>query len=571
MKSFLKLLPFIRPQWKLLLIAGLLAIPLSAIRSSPALLVKYLTDDVLVQKDLRALNILTLAVIALYVVNLFARFGQAYLARVANERVMRDIREKLFSHYLGLSSAFFTESSVGKLISRVTNDVFYISQGTINLVNLVRDAITFLGVFGYAARLNLKLLAITLVIGPALAWLGKRSGKLMKGYALRMQEANGWVYSTLQEAFTGFKVVKAFALEKFAFGRFKERNDQYVTYALKAAKVEEIGGPSVELMGAVAGALILYIGGRDVIAGRLTPGELVSFFTCFFLLINPVRNLADLNMKLNQAGASADRVHETLSLRSDIIEIPGAKPLPPFRDAIEFQNVSFRYNAELPWVFRNISFKVPRGHTIAFVGASGQGKSTLVNLLPRFYDPVEGKILIDGQETRQLNLASLRSQIAVVTQDVFLFNDTIYNNVASGRAGATREEVLEALNAAQALSFINKLPEGLETSVGDRGQRLSGGERQRISIARAILRNSPILVLDEATSSLDSESEKAVQIALEKLMEGRTTLVIAHRLSTIKHAEQILVLSHGLIKEEGTHDELMRRAGEYAKFYALLA
>lgn len=571
MKSFWKLLPFFRPQWKLLLGSALLAIPLSAVRFSPAPLIKYMEDEILVKKNEKMLVLLPLAIVGIYLVNVVVRFANAYMARVANERIMRDIREKLFDHYLGLSSSFFNESSVGKLISRVTNDVFYVSQGTINLVNLIRDAVTFVALSVYAIKLNAKLLGITLVVAPALTWLGKRSATLMKGYALKMQEANGWVYSSLQEAFSGFKVVKAFSLEKMAFRRFKEKNDDFVVYALKAARVEEIGGPTVELMSAVAIALILYVGGRDVIHGRLSPGDLLAFFTCFGLMINPVRNLNDVNMKLSQAGASADRIDETLSIRSDIQESPTARDLQTFNDSIEFKGVSFRYSAELPWIFRDLNFTVKRGQTIAIVGGSGQGKSTIVNLVPRFYDPVEGKVLIDGKDIHGLTLKSLRSQIGVVTQDVFLFNDTILSNVAAGRPGATKAEVMEALKAAQATSFLEKLPQGIDTVVGDRGQKLSGGERQRISIARAILRNSPILVLDEATSSLDSESEKAVQVALEKLMQGRTTLVIAHRLSTIKHADQILVLSGGGIVESGTHDELMRKAGEYARFYALLA
>jgi subfamily B ATP-binding cassette protein MsbA len=386
-----------------------------------------------------------------------------------------------------------------------------------------------------------------------------------------MQESNGWVYSVLQEAFSGFKVVKAFALEKFAFKRFKERNDEYVKFALKAARVEEIGGPSVELMGAIAGAIILYVGGRDVIQGRLSSGELLAFFACFGLMFAPLRNLNDINMKLSQAGASADRIDETLKIMSDVREAPEAVDLPTFQTAIEYKNAGFRYGAELPWVFREISFKIERGQTLAIVGASGQGKSTLVNLLPRFYDPVEGQVIVDGRDVSRVTLTSLRSQIAVVTQDVFLFNDTIFHNLAAGHPGISREQVAGALEAAQAMPFVERMPEGIDTVIGDRGQKLSGGERQRLSIARAILKNAPILVLDEATSSLDSESEKAVQAALERLMVGRTTLVIAHRLSTIKNANQILVLAEGRIQESGTHDELMRRNGDYARFYALLS
>lgn len=572
MKSFLKILPFIKPQWKLILASALLSIPMSLVGTSPAFLVKYLIDNILVNKpkDARIILAFSGAIVGIYVINMIVRFLFGYCSRLANETVMRNIRERLFWHYLSMSSSFFTESSIGGLMSRVMSDVAYVSQYIINLSMYLKQVFTLIGVFAYAAYLNPKLLGVTVLVTPALSWLSTRSGKLMKGYANEMQKSNGQVFSSLQEAFGGFRVIKSFCLEKFAFDRFKFRNDSYVRYALKAARVEEVVAPTVELMGALSIALVIYVGGRDVVHGRLSAGDLSAFFACFALMINPIRVFNDLNMKFSQAAAAADRIDEVLVLESPIQETPDATELPLHKGQLEFRKVGFRYEESHPWVFRDVSFQVSKGKTVALVGASGQGKSTLVSLVPRFYDPQEGQVLIDGIDIKGVTLESLRKQIALVNQDVFLFNESIYDNIASGHLGATKDEIEDAARAAHAYDFIQALPDGFQTIVGERGQRLSGGERQRISIARALLKNAPLLILDEATSSLDSASERAVQSALEHLMEGRTTLVVAHRLSTIRHSHEILVFADGKIAERGQHQELMEMRGAYARFHALL-
>ncbi len=581
MRSLLKLYPFLRPQLKLILIAGFFAIPLAGVRSSPPILLKYLQDEVLVKKDERMLLLLPLAIVGIFLINLVVRYFSTFCSRLATERILQSIRVKLFDHYLSLSASFFSDSSTGRLISRVTNDVFYVSQGTINLINLIRDLVTFLCLFFYAIHLNWKLLSLCLFVAPILSWLGSRAGRLMKSYALHMQDANGALVGILQESFSGFRVVKAYALEALAVKRFTDANNTYVRNALRAARVEEAVGPTVELTSAIAIALIIYVGGHDVLAGKLSPGDLMAFFACFGLMINPVRNLNDINLKLNLAAASAERIFETLALKTDILE--SANPMDKVLQyplSVKFSDVSFRYSksgcdavhseTDSAYLLKNISFEVPAGKVVAIVGASGQGKSTLLNLVPRLYDCNEGAVLVGGVDVRELSFASLRSQIAMVTQDVFLFNDTVLENVRVARPNATEGEIRAALAAAQALGFVERLPLKELTVVGDRGQKLSGGERQRLSIARAILKQAPILLLDEATSSLDSESEKAVQAGLEQLMNGKTTIVVAHRLSTIREADEILVVSNGSIVERGTHQVLLGLGGEYSRFYGLL-
>ena len=568
MRSLKKLLPYLKPYFWYIFASVLLAIPLSAIRLGPAPIVRYMIDEILVRKETSKLIYFPVLLIGIYLINFVIRFAHYFLLRVVIVRVNQALKNQIFSHLLGLSADYFTRQSTGALISRTSLDPQHIDGGLSCINVMIREPITLLFLFGYAIHLNWKLTVMTLIIVPALGWLFSKTGKLLKGYVTRIQEINAELLSTLQESFSGIRVVKTFRLEQYVYQKFTEKNERFAHFLLKTSRVEEAAHPMVELLTALALAPIIYFGGHQVIEGKMTAGDLFAFFTAFGMMMNPIRMMNDVNIKVHQAAGACDRIFELLEWKSHLVEKPQPKPLKNLTERIEFQDVSFAYpDAPQRNVLHRVSFQVPRGKAVALVGASGAGKSSLVSLIPRIFDVTEGSIRMDGVDLKEFSLADLRSTIAVVSQDVFLFNDTIEENIRCGRLDATFDEIRDAAKRAYALEFIEQLPQGFQTRIGDRGQKLSGGERQRLSIARAFLRHSPILILDEATSSLDSQSEKAVQQALEKLMENRTTLMIAHRLSTIRQAHQILVLKDGEIVERGTHDELIRLHGVYFKFH----
>jgi subfamily B ATP-binding cassette protein MsbA len=446
-----------------------------------------------------------------------------------------------------------------------------IIDGGISMINvLVREPITFIVLFVYALKLNWRLTLITLLIFPPLAWVFSVTGRNLKRYIHKMNEENGRQYATLQESFTGFRIVKIFRLEEYVRSKFQERSGNFAATHKKTAILEEASHPMVELLSAFVIAAVIFYGGVQVLSGKMTPGDLMAFFVTFGLLQNPIRQMNEVNIKLNQAAGACERVFEIFDWKSRLRETPNPLTLNHFEREIKIDHVTFAYpDSPERQVLKNVSFTAKKGSITALVGASGAGKSSMVSLLPRIFDVTEGKIEIDGHDIRDYKLDDLRKQIAVVSQDVFLFNDTIEENIRCGKLNATHEEIMEAARRAHALDFIDKLPEGMKTVIGDRGQKLSGGERQRLSIARAFLREAPILILDEATSSLDSASERAVQVALEELMVNRTTLVIAHRLSTIRNADQILVMREGEVVERGTHQSLLDSNGEYARLHGL--
>ena len=564
--SLKSLKPYILPYKNWLFFSFGMAIPLALLRNSQLVFVKYFVDEILTKKDASKLLLIPLGIIGINILNLVVRFFHYYALRIVVVNVNQRVRERVYEHMLSLSTDFFTEQKAGTFLSRVTADPWHLDQGIASLTVLVREPISFVVLLGYALYKSWKLTLLTFVITPLLAYLFSNTGKYIKRKILEYQEQNGESYSIVQEAISGIRIIHLFNLENTMLKRFSDQMTIITRLLLKISKMEEIASPLVELITAIAIALILYFGGRSVLNGEMTSGDLIAFFTAFGLMINPVRQVSDVNSKINFAAAAMERINEFLAWEPKIKSKPGAIAIQKIERSVKFNHMSFSYpDSPGRKVLNDVSFTLPLGKTVALVGQSGSGKSSIVQLLTRLYDVTDGSIDIDGQNLKDLDVKSWRDLVAVVSQDVFLFHDTIYQNILTGKPSATREEVMEAATKAFARDFIERLPEGFETIVGDRGVKLSGGERQRISIARAFLKDAQCLILDEATSNLDNESEKIVQRSLESLMAHRTTLVIAHRLSTIQNADEIVVLKQGEIQETGTYDELIAKSGEFER------
>ena len=569
MSSFLRLLRYAAP-YRLRFVAAVAAMLVYAAASVYiAYLIKPILDDVLPRRELLAWT--AGAIIVAYLLKGLGGYFSAYAMADIGQRVVRDVRNRLHRHILDQSAGFFARRTTGQLLSRVTNDVGQVQQAVSQTVgDLLQES---LALVGYAALLfyydtGLALVCITgapLVVYP-LAKLGQRLRKTTR----RSQEALEHLSHVSAETFTGHRIVKAFGAEARESARFEQASGGLYRTNMKVTRIVSILPPLMELLGGLGIAVALWYGSREIEVGRLTTGEFTSFIAALLLMYGPVKKLSRVNATLQQAIAAAERIFEVLDRHTEVLERPDAAPLPRFTRTIEFRDVSFEYEDARRPILRNVAFTVRAGQMIAVVGRSGAGKTTLVNLLPRFYDVSGGAILIDGVDIRDVTLASLRGQIGIVTQDTILFDDTIGRNIAYGRPDARREEIEAAAQAANAHDFIAALPDGYETTIGERGQRLSGGQRQRLAIARAILKDSPILILDEATSALDSESELLVQAALANLMRDRTSFVIAHRLSTIRRADAIVVMERGRVVEIGPHDELLaRRHGVYARLHEM--
>ena len=563
-----RMLEYVRPYAPRLFLAMLFMVCVSAFHGSIAFLVKPALDDIFIRKDASRLAVIPFLVLAAYLLKAVFEFSQGYLMSGVGQRVIRDIRDHLYRHLQSLSLSFFMRHPTGVLMSRVQNDVS-LMQGAITdaVTGLIKDFFTGIFLIAVVFYRDWELALIAMVAFPLAFWPIASFGRKLRRTSIKSQEVTGGLTSHLQETISGVKLVKSFGAEGYEVDRFAARNADLFRLSMKIVKVQALTSPLSETFAGIGAAAVIFYGGYSVVNGHSTPGNFFSFMTALFMLYEPVKRLSRVNNVIQQGIAAATRVFEVLDTFPEVEEKPNAPALPPVGREIEFDHVDFRYDEESDNILKDITLRVPAGTMVAIVGSSGAGKTTLVDLLPRFYDPQRGVIRVDGVDIRDVSLSSLRAQIGIVSQHTILFNDTVRANIAYGMQDAPSGKIEEAARRANAHGFVARLRDGYETVVGEQGLKLSGGERQRVAIARALLKDAPILILDEATSALDSESESVVQEALDALMRGRTTFVIAHRLSTVRNADLLLVVEEGRIVERGTHAELLSRETRYRSFY----
>jgi len=589
MRDYLKLLKFVKPYWGRFLLAAVFMVFSAVFDGVSLTMMVPLADKVLTNKKIiipaklplflsdfvdkinntpavTLLNYMAIGILVLFFLKGVVGFLQSYIMSDIGQLVVRDIRSRLYTKFQTLSLDYFTQKRGGEMISRITNDVKLVenavSYGSTDLVYQTMSVVIFAFITFF---IYFKLALVSIILVPLISFPIIKVGKVLRKLSKRSQEKMADINSLLYETIIGTRIVKAFNMEDYEVKKFNQSNHDYYRISMKSIKRLLILAPTTEFLGCIAGIFVFFWGGKEVIAGKLSFGVFGLFLGSLLSLIRPFKKLSQVNSLNEQAVAASIRIYEVLETSPSVAEMSNAQQLSGFKNSIVFEEVWFNYDENE--ILKGINLEIIKGQMLAIVGPSGVGKSTMVDLLPRFYDPKKGRILIDGVDIRELSLRSLRQHIGIVTQETILFNDTIRANIAYGRPATPQEEIEEAARKAYAHDFIKNLPGGYDTVIGDRGIKLSGGERQRIAIARALLKNPPILILDEATSQLDSASERLVQEALDKLVQGRTVFVIAHRLSTVRNAQRIVVLDKGRIVEEGSHPELLVRDGLYRRLY----
>ncbi|HDH12361.1 MAG TPA: ATP-binding cassette domain-containing protein [Nitrospirae bacterium] len=557
----------VKPYWQRVVLAGIISLIISGLNASIAWFVKPVLDDVLIKRNIGLIILLPIGIFVIFIFKGVLKFFHEYLMRSASQKMVMNLRNDLYSHILRLPVSYFNKHSSGTLISKVVNDTNALqSVVSLTIKDLFIESATVIALTVVAVWRRWDLAVIALVVLPVAFYGAGKLGKRLKHISKRAQEKISLITENLHESFTGIKIIKAFSREEKEEEHFRHISKSYYRENMRSVRASEFISLIMEVVGGLGIAFVIWYGAKLIIDGVMTIGDFFSFLTAVFLLYTPARRLARVNAGIQQARAPLTRILDELAVER---EKGGDREIKSFENEIEYRDVSFRYPSSRSSALDHVSLTIKRGELIAIVGKSGSGKTTLINMLPRFYTPDNGAIYLDGIDIATATLKSLRALFGIVSQDVILFNDTIVSNIGYGRPDAGKEEIVEAARSAYADEFIVDLPDGYDTVVGEKGLRLSGGQKQRISIARAILKNPPVLILDEATSSLDTDSELKIQNALEKLMINRTTIVIAHRLSTVRKADRIIVMDSGKIIETGRHKDLLESKGPYQRLYEL--